>query len=226
MSAELKQIQITGGAVDDFGNATRAGRKKRTSRKQRKEESSDGKSGPTISKHQGGSSSVTLKVQGSTNSSARIVEASSKPIPTLPRPLAPAPASPAALAPAPAAPILSPSSSTMNQDVSMKGGVKPKVILEAPLKKSQLPKVHLAAPKAKPAHTQTKKARKIRVSLTGLGKRMTRHKSIQKEAKIMPIEKLKKVLIDAKLVKQESKAPESILRQIYADYQTLKNKAL
>jgi hypothetical protein len=205
MSAELKQIQITGGAVDDFGNATRAGRKKRTSRKQRKEDSTEERAGPTISKHQGGTSPGTLvALQAShvpTNSSVP------PPVPILeaiPK-----------VAPAPA-----------YQEIPLKGGVKPKVILEAPTKKSQLPKVHLAPPKAKPAHTHTKKARKIRVSLTGLGKRMTRHKSIQKEAKVMPIEKLKKILIEAKLIKPESKAPESILRQIYADYQTLKNKAL
>lgn len=208
MSAELKQIQITGGAVDDFGNATRAGRKKRTSRKQRKEASSDERSsGPTISKHQGGTSPGTL------------VALQASHVPT----------NPSAPPPVPileAIPKLAPAPVTAHQEIPLKGGVKPKVILEAPSKKSQLPKVHLAAPKAKPAHTHTKKARKIRVSLTGLGKRMTRHKSIQKEAKVMPIEKLKKLLIEAKLIKPESKAPESILRQIYADYQTLKNKAL
>lgn len=206
MSAELKQIQITGGAVDDFGNATRAGRKKRTSRKQRKEDSAvERSSGPTISKHQGGTSPGTLVA----------LQASHVPTdPAVPPPVPILEAIPK-IAPAPA-----------YQEIPLKGGVKPKVILEAPSKKSQLPKVHLAAPKAKPAHTHTKKARKIRVSLTGLGKRMTRHKSIQKEAKTMPIEKLKKILIEAKLIKPESKAPESILRQIYADYQTLKNKAL
>jgi hypothetical protein len=64
------------------------------------------------------------------------------------------------------------------------------------------------------------------VSLTGLGKRITRHKKIQKEARSHSIEEIKKILVAAKLIKPESKAPESILRQIYADYQTLKNKAL
>lgn len=206
MSAELKQIQITGGAADDFSSLMRSGRRKRTSRKQRKSEdgTTEPAKGPSITKHQGGTSPGTLvSLQAShvpTDPSAPpavgIVESSAK------------------LSPAPA-----------YENLPLKGGVKPKVILEAPHKK-QLPKVHLAAPKAKPTHTHTKKARKIRVSLSGLGKRMTRHKTIQKEAKAMPLEKLKKVLIEAKLIKPESKAPESILRQIYADYQTLKNKAL
>jgi hypothetical protein len=96
---------------------------------------------------------------------------------------------------------------------------------EAP-NKVQLPKVHLAAPKAKPTHTHTKKARKIPCEPINLTKRMTRHKTIQKEAKALDIEKVREFLVEAELIKPESKAPESMLRQIYADYQTLKNKAL
>lgn len=99
-----------------------------------------------------------------------------------------------------------------------KGGAKTKVVLE-PAKK-QLAK--LDAPKKQ----QTRKARKIRVSLSGLSRRITRHKVIQKEAHTTPIDDIKKKLIDAKLIKDTSKAPETMLRQIYADYQTLKNKAL
>ena len=208
MSAELKQIQITGGAADDFTSVMKAGRKKRTSRKNRKDSSEADVAGAVavVTKHQGGTSPGTLvslqashvPTDPSVPPAVGIVEGSAK------------------LSPAPA-----------YQDQPLKGGVKPKVVLEAPTKKGQqLPKVHLAAPKAKSTHTHTKKARKNRVSLSGLGKRITRHKTIQKEAKAMPLEKLKKVLIEAKLIKPESKAPESILRQIYADYQTLKNKAL
>ncbi len=55
---------------------------------------------------------------------------------------------------------------------------------------------------------------------------MKRHKKIQKEAKAVPLEQIKKKLIEVKLIKPDSKAPEQMLRQIYADYQTLKNKAL
>jgi hypothetical protein len=100
-----------------------------------------------------------------------------------------------------------------------KGGAKPKVVLEPPSKK---PLAKLDAPKKQ----QTRKARKIRVSLSGLSRRITRHKVIQKEAHVTPIDDIKKKLIEAKLIKDTSKAPETMLRQIYADYQTLKNKAL
>jgi hypothetical protein len=127
--------------------------------------------------------------------------------------IAPVPA-PAA-APAAAAPIPPPQQA--NIPPALRGGAKTKVVLEPPKKTA----AKLVASKSK-----TRKAKKIRVSLTGLGKRITRHKKIQKEARSHSIEEINKILVAAKLIKPESKAPESILRQIYADYQTLKNKAL
>lgn len=220
-ASDIKQIQITGGAADDF-HSIKTGRKKRSTRKQRREGSGDegpvinATSVPRIIKQDGGTSPGTLVA----------LQASSVPkTPGYPEPKG-VESSTGMNTPAPA-----------YKEVSLKGGeakgeakqevkhIKPKVVLEAPAKKTQLPKLHLTAPKAK--STEHKKTRKmIKVSLTGLGKRMTRHKKIQKEAKALPLEKVKKILIEAKLIKPESKAPESMLRQIYADYQTLKNKAL
>jgi hypothetical protein len=126
----------------------------------------------------------------------------------------PAPAPAAAPPPAPTA---IPPPQQNNIPPALRGGAKTKVVLEPPKKTA----AKLVASKSK-----TRKAKKIRVSLTGLGKRITRHKKIQKEARSHSIEEIKKILVAAKLIKPESKAPESILRQIYADYQTLKNKAL
>ena len=105
---------------------------------------------------------------------------------------------------------------------ALQGGAKTKVILE-PAKKHA---AHLAPPAHKKKPNQTRKARKIRVSLTGLGKRMTRHKTIQKESRAVSLDEIKKTLVAAKLIKMESKAPESMLRTMYADYQPLKKKAL
>ena len=205
---DLKQIQITGGAKEDYDNIMKSGRKKRTTRKGRKEqaEGSLGPQGHQINKV-GGSNGALISLAASHVPSS----------PNAPPPV-PVTNSTGSLAPAPtAAPKLG-------------GAAKPKVVLEPkktePAAK-QLPKVKLEAPKtsSKSSHN-TKKARKIRVSLNGLGKRITRHKKIQKESKVVPIEQIKKILIEAKLIKPESKAPETMLRQIFADYQTLKNKAL
>ena len=125
----------------------------------------------------------------------------------------PAPAPAPAAAPTPSTPTPLPRT---NIPPAMLGG-KAKVILEPPKKTA----AKLVASKSK-----TRKSRKIRVSLSGLGKRITRHKKIQKDARVSSIEEIKKTLVAAKLIKPESKAPETMLRQIYADYQTLKNKAL
>lgn len=142
------------------------------------------------------------------------------PVANVPPVVAPVPvvAPPAPAPPAPSAQQATiPSPQQNNIPPALRGGAKTKVVLEPPKKTA----AKLVASKSK-----TRKAKKIRVSLTGLGKRITRHKKIQKEARSHSIEEIKKTLVAAKLIKPESKAPESILRQIYADYQTLKNKAL
>ncbi len=71
-----------------------------------------------------------------------------------------------------------------------------------------------------------KTAKKLKVSLSGLGKRLHHAKTIRKGASKKSIADIKKALVDAKLVKEDTKAPEAILRQMYADYMTLKKKAL
>lgn len=126
-----------------------------------------------------------------------------------------------------AAPILQGGSTSTNKDV--------KVIL-AP-KKKKTAKVILAGPKKKifqsiakavaTAGTKTRKvAKKIRMSISSLSNRMTRANKIRKESKEMPIEKIKETLKQANLIKETTKAPEDILRQMYADYLLLKNRAL
>jgi hypothetical protein len=158
-----------------------------------------GKKRRTSRKQQGGAEGNN--VPPAANAAPALV----KPVP------APAPA------PTPMLAATTPAPHQNNIPPQLRGGAKTKVVLEPPKKTA----AKLVASKSK-----TRKAKKIRVSLTGLGKRITRHKKIQKEARSHSIEEIKKTLVAAKLIKPESKAPESILRQIYADYQTLKNKAL
>ncbi len=124
-------------------------------------------------------------------------------------------------------------SSPMPLQAVKTGGAKPvKVILE---KKKKQTRVVLAPTKVKklqplataaaPAKTR-KVAKKVRMSLSGFGKRVNRAMTIRNDAKKQTIEDIKKQLVEAKLVKADSKAPESVLRQIYADYMMLKNRAL
>ncbi len=71
-----------------------------------------------------------------------------------------------------------------------------------------------------------KVARRIRVSVEGLNKKINRAKTIKKESQTLTLEKIKSELAAAGLIKKESKAPESILRQMYTDFQLLKQRAL
>lgn len=125
---------------------------------------------------------------------------------------------------------------TTAQEQSLKGGVQEKhtpvkVVLAAGKPNKN---VVLAPAKVKKAitHTpsQTQKTRKIakriRMSIGGLSKRVTRANHIRGESRKQDISAIKKTLVEAKLIKVESKAPESILRSMYSDYMMLKNKAL
>lgn len=76
------------------------------------------------------------------------------------------------------------------------------------------------------AANKTRKARKIRVSMRGLSKKIHRARTIRKKASETTFEQIKKDLQKAGLIKADSKAPETIIRQMYADYMTLKTKAL
>lgn len=87
-------------------------------------------------------------------------------------------------------------------------------------KKSEVPKAQIAK------KNTTRKIRKVTIGLTSLQKRMTRAKKLHKEVKDMPIDKLRDKLIKGGFIKENSKAPEGVLRQIAADAEVVKNKAL
>jgi hypothetical protein len=71
-----------------------------------------------------------------------------------------------------------------------------------------------------------KKPRKITLGISSMRRRLTRAKKAQSRVKEMPLDQLKKLLIDKKLIKPTSTAPESILRQIAADAQIVADKSL
>jgi len=73
---------------------------------------------------------------------------------------------------------------------------------------------------------KVKTARKVRVSMAGLSRKIDKAKTIRQKATGDSIEVIKKELHKAGLIKQESKAPETMLRQMYADFMMLKKRAL
>jgi hypothetical protein len=70
------------------------------------------------------------------------------------------------------------------------------------------------------------KTRKVSFNLLKHKKRLTRAKKIFDESKKLSIDKIKKELIAKHIIKSTSKAPDSILRQIYNDALLVANKAL
>jgi hypothetical protein len=104
-----------------------------------------------------------------------------------------------------------------------------KVVLDAP--KKQASKVHLSAAathkKVAQKSINRKTARKIRVCMRGLSKKIHRAKKICSNASSATPQQIREVLHKAGLIaKADSKAPEEMLRQMYADYLMLKNRAL
>lgn len=113
-----------------------------------------------------------------------------------------------------------------NQHKNVKVVLTPKkkktaVVLEAPKKK----KLPITLSSGQKGGTR-KVAKKIRMNISNMSKRMTRANDIRKEAKAMTIDKIKAALKAAGLIKETTKAPDAILKSMYVDYFLLKNKAL
>jgi hypothetical protein len=137
----------------------------------------------------------------------------------------------------PPVPVSTPA--TQASQGSQSGG---KLVLAPPKKKTRS-KVLLAPPGARknpgsataqagapgPSKRRHVSTRKIRVQLSGLKKRLTRAKSIHKDSQEKSISDIRKTLEEAKLIKpatEGKKVPDSMLRDIYKDYLLLRNKAL
>lgn len=109
-----------------------------------------------------------------------------------------------------------------------------KVILNTPKKKTH--KVILSASKNIPiisklttggSKGKTRKASKrIQFSLKNLRTKLHKAKTIKKTSEEKSLSDIKKILTEAKLIKDDSKAPEQMVRQIYNDYMSMKHKAL
>lgn len=191
--SEYKAVKITGGAVADF-----QGGKKRRTRKQNLKGGADEPMEPED--HTFKNASIT-KITGGA---------------TMMAPVTPPVAAPSMLNSPPSNSIQTPLLQPQQQQ--QQGGVKQiKVELK---KKHQSKKVKLH-PKREisKVNSHVKKTRKFVLGVSSFHKRMKRAKKMQHTVKAMSLDKLREHLINAKLIKKTSKAPESILRQIAEDSQ-------
>jgi hypothetical protein len=101
------------------------------------------------------------------------------------------------------------------------GGKKPHRVKVLLTKKRHAPQA--PEPSALKAH---KPARKIQLGVGAIKKNVTRAKRITKVAKTLPIETIRAELVKAGIIKESSKAPEAVLRQMYADAKTVSTRSL
>lgn len=89
------------------------------------------------------------------------------------------------------------------------------------LKKRQLPQPVIVTKKkiGRPAVTR-------KLVLKSLKHKMKRTRHTINQSKTLPLEQIKKILIEKKLIKPNSKAPETVLRQMYADTVIVSKKML
>lgn len=123
----------------------------------------------------------------------------------------------------PIAPSIGGSATSLGGSATSLGGAVPRVVLAKSRKKSS---VILAGPKHVERAAHKKTAKKVHVNLHGLTRKVHKAKKIENKATETTVADIKSELVKAGLVKAETKAPESVLRQIYSDLMVLKKRAL
>jgi hypothetical protein len=105
-----------------------------------------------------------------------------------------------------------------------------KVILKSKVKRTAkvlLKKKEVPGPAAPaPAINKSLKVKTRKVILKSLDKRLKKTRHAVKHAQQLPIQQVRAVLVDKGLIKATSKAPESVLRQIYSDSLIVAKKTL
>jgi hypothetical protein len=110
------------------------------------------------------------------------------------------------------------------------GAIDTKVIIGA--KKPRHIKVILTKKRARtpdaPPSTQPapQKSRKVQLGMRRLRKTVTKARKIKKTAAQLPIAAIRAELVKEKIIKESSKAPEHILRQMYVDAKTVSTKSV
>ena len=226
---DVRQLKITGGAVDHYHKVKSGGSRKRT--KQMLQEGGDDAPGPQIT----GPTNINaarrmmngVKILRGGNPStlpgSNPQDATKLHVPAVNANLA------AGIAPMPATPAttLQTAPPLQGQGQGQGQGQTGGKLTLVPAKKKTQGRVILAPPASK--KSRIRETRKIRVQLSGLKKRMTKAKAIHKDSREKSIAEVRKLLEDAKLVKppKEGKSvPDSVLRDIYKDYLLLRNRAL
>lgn len=77
-----------------------------------------------------------------------------------------------------------------------------------------------------PDKSVTRKARRIKLNVSNLTHRFTRAKKVKDETEKKSMESVREYLVQKGVIQAKSKAPEKMLRSMYADFMLLKDQAL
>lgn len=220
---EIKTVNLTGTAAIDLTGPTPK-KNRRTTKKQQEGGSSESVRGVAtvmnVVKGVEAPSNVATNA-GSPNTNTWLKYPPQAPVPPGPNAL---------IAPSHTPSTPNASAGPTGQYAVQQGGTKQiKVELK---KKSQTKKVQLQPKKAEVPKAQvskknhTRKIRKVTLGVSSLHKRMTRAKKLHKTIKDMPLDKLREKMVKGGLIKPNSKAPPSLLRQMASDAEVVAKKAL
>ena len=223
MASEVKSFLITGGAAASYTGLAQKPKQKGRRATAKKQEG--GAASPVI--HVQGVESQSAQLAGSTHPSTWLHLTKVGGAPTTP-PTATATATTTATTTTPSTATASTATASTTTTTPLQQGGTRQIKVELK-KKTTAKKVHLQPKKADPSSSKkhlTRKIRKVSIGISSLHKRITRAKKVHTTIKAMPLDKLREHLIQKKLIKATSKAPESILRQIAADSQIVAGKSL
>ena len=86
------------------------------------------------------------------------------------------------------------------------------------------PKIHSNV--KEPILNTTRKARRIKLNVSNLNHRFTRAKKVKDETEKKSMDTVRDYLVQKGVIQAKSKAPEKMLRSMYADFMLLKDQAL
>ena len=224
--SEVRNVQITGGAVDHYRKERAGG----STRRKRKEYQDGGDVPPGVPITGAANISAARVIQNSLARGGAAAAAKDESV-VIRKTHVPSPAAaPASAAKAePKAEAKPEPKAEAKPEPATKAEAKPKLLLHPPKK---TPKKIVLAP---PAITKPKKrsthTHKVKVQLSGFKKRVTRAKAISKESSQKPLADVRKELEEAKLIKPlpkdaKERVPEPVLRSMHRDYLLLRNRAL
>ena len=223
--SEVRNVQITGGAVDHYRKERAGG----STHRKRKEYQDGGDVPPGGSITGAANISAARAIQ---NSLARGGAAAAKKDESvvIRKTHVPSPSvAPTASAKAEPKPEPKPEAKAEPKAEPKAQEAKPKLLLHPPKKTPK--KIVLAPPAISKPKKRSRDTHKVKVQLSGFKKRVTRAKAISKESSQKPLADVRKELEEAKLIKPlpkdvKERVPEPVLRSMHRDYLLLRNRAL